>query len=56
MGNMVVGRMVVTVHIKMTRLEMANCWTLRIGEVTETDTILVLILTSVMIDIIIIHI
>ena len=54
MGNMVVGLLVVTVQIEMTRLEMEGSWTLLIGEVIHTGTILVLVLMGITIIIIII--
>lgn len=54
MGNMALGHMVVTSQIEMTQLEMTDCWILRIGEVIDTGTILVLVLTGMMIDIVII--
>ena len=49
MGHMEVGLVVVTFKIEMTLLEMASCWILRIGEVTDIDIILVLVLIDIMI-------
>ena len=54
MGHMEVGLMVVIGQIEMTRLEMEDCWILRIGEVMDTFIILVLVLTGIMVIIIII--
>lgn len=56
MGHMVVGRIVVTGQIAVTHLEMADCWTLQIGEGIYTYNIIVLVLTGMMINIIIIRI
>ena len=52
MGHMVVGHMVVIGQIVMTWSNMTNWWTLRIGEGIGTCTILVLVLTGTMIDIV----
>ena len=54
MGHMVVGLMLATGQIEMTQLEMVGAWILSIGEVMDTGTILVLVLTGIMIVIIII--
>jgi len=54
MGHMEVGLLMGTGQIYMTRSEMAGSWTLRIGEVIDTGTILVLVLTGTMIIIVII--
>ena len=53
MRHAVVDRMVVIDQIEMIQLEMADCWTLRIGGGINTGTILVLVLTGMMIGIII---
>ena len=54
MGHMAVGLVVVIGWIEMKRLEMAGSWTLWIGEVTDTGTIIVLVMKGTMIVIIII--
>jgi len=53
-GHMVVSHMVVTGQIELTWTEMADCWTLQIGEEIDTCIILVLIQIGIMIFIIII--
>jgi len=54
MGHTEVVHTVVTGLIWMTQLEMEDCWTLPIGEVIAPGIILVLVNTSMMIDIVII--
>ena len=54
MGHMVVGLLVDIGKIDLTRLEMAGCWTLRIGEVTCTYITLVLVLIGIIIVVVII--
>ena len=51
---MVVGHMVVTCEIEMTRLEMEDCWKLQIGEGIDTCIIPVLIQIDTIIAIVII--
>ena len=54
MGHTTVDLLVDTSWIDLTRSKMAGCWTLRIGEVIDIGTIIVLVLTCVMIVIVII--
>ena len=54
MGHMIVGCMVVTSQIVVTQSETTDCWIVRIGGGIDTSTILVMVLTGMMIDIIII--
>jgi len=53
-GNMLVDIMVGTGRIEMTQSEMTTSLVAQIGEVIDTDTILVMVLTGTMIVIIII--
>ena len=48
MGHMTVYLMVGTCQIEMTQLDMAGSWILLIGEVMDTCTILVQVLTGIM--------
>ena len=54
MGLMEIGLQVGTNQIEITRSEMVGSWTLWIGEAIDTITILVLILTGIMINIVMI--
>jgi len=54
LGHMEVGCMVVMGEIEMTWSKMTDCWKIQIGEGVDTGAIIVLVLTSMMINIFII--